>query len=379
MLAATTTLRLRAAALAAAALSLFLLAGCATGGQDAEQPAREPAPAEQAESAASEPAESPSPNNGTPDESNAVAPVEPESEMDDMKASTPITASTTVGEIMAMPEFGDFGRLLFPVDRPVNASATLEELANDGTYVWYSNLDGGQFARDLERLRADSATGQQVFYPIYSEAEVAADPSKRDTGLFFFRGDANAPFAIVNAGGGFAYVAALQDSFPHALEISELGANAFALIYRPDDPYGDLAKAVEFVYDHADELGVDREGYSLWGGSAGARMAATLGNSQYLHQLTGRSDFPQAAAVIMEYTGYSTVSRYDAPTFICVGTNDGIADYRVMSARAEALERLGIPTEVQVYEDLRHGFGAGYGTKAEGWIEDAVAFWMENR
>ena len=108
-------------------------------------------------------------------------------------------------------------------------------------------------------------------------------------------------------------------------------------------------------------------------------MAATLGNSQYLHQLTGRSDFPQAAAVIMEYTGYSTVSRYDAPTFICVGTNDGIADYRVMSARAEALERLGIPTEVQVYEGLRHGFGAGYSTKAEGWIEDAVAFWMENR
>ncbi|WP_369809515.1 alpha/beta hydrolase, partial [uncultured Adlercreutzia sp.] len=149
-----------------------------------------------------------------------------------------------------------------------------------------------------------------MFYPIYSEAEMAADPSKRDTGLFFFRGDANAPFAIVNAGGGFAYVAALQDSFPHALEISELGANAFALIYRPDDPYGDLAKALEFVYDHADELGVDREGYSLWGGSAGARMAATLGNSQYLHQLTGRSDFPQAAAVIMEYTGYSTVSRY---------------------------------------------------------------------
>ena len=276
-----------------------------------------------------------------------------------------------------MPEFGDFGRLLFPVDRPVDTSLTLDEIARNGTYVWYSNLDGSRFAEALERLRADAAAGRRIFYPIYNDAELAADPSAQDTGLFFFHGEPAKPFAIANAGGGFAYVAALQDSFPHALEISARGLNAFALIYRPYCPYDDLAKAIAFVHDHSEELGVSADGYSLWGGSAGARIAATLGNAVYLQQLTGRNDIPQAAAVIMQYTGYNSVSPYDAPTFACVGTSDGIADYRTMEQRADALERLGIPAEIEVFDGLRHGFGVGYGTKAEGWLDDAIAFWRE--
>ena len=38
-----------------------------------------------------------------------------------------------------------------------------------------------------------------------------------------------AKFAICNAGGGFAYVGAMHDSFPHALEISKKRYNAFAV------------------------------------------------------------------------------------------------------------------------------------------------------
>ena len=126
-----------------------------------------------------------------------------------------------------------------------------------------------------------------------------ANPELRNTGLFFFRGNSNAPFAICNAGGGFSYVGAMHDSFPHALELSKQGYNAFALIYRPGDAYEDLARAITYICDHADELGVQRDGYSLWGGSAGARMAATLGNSANLRSLTGRTDLPQASVVIM--------------------------------------------------------------------------------
>lgn len=74
----------------------------------------------------------------------------------------------------------------------------------------------------------------------------------------------------------------MYDSFPHALEISKAGYNAFALIYRPDYAYKDLAIAITYVTDHAEELNVNPENYSLWGGSASARMAATLGNSNYL-------------------------------------------------------------------------------------------------
>ena len=153
--------------------------------------------------------------------------------------------------------------------------------------------------------------------------------------------------------------------------------DAFALIYRPDDPYSDLAKAIEFIYDHTEELEVDVDYYSLWGGSAGARMAATLGNADNLNALTQRSDIQQAGAVIMQYTGYNASSPTDAPTYACVGTNDGIANYRTMQNRFEGLESYGIPTEFQAYEGLPHGFGIETGANAEGWIYDAVRFWEE--
>ena len=161
-----------------------------------------------------------------------------------------------------------------------------------------------------------------------------------------------------------------------------MGYNAFALIYRPgwDTAMEDLGRAITFIEDNADALGVAREGYSLWGGSAGARMAATLGNADYLAYYTGRSDLPQAAAVVMQYTGHNETSQSDAPTYACCGTSDGIADWRMMQSRLNTLtNRYGIPTEFHSYSGLSHGFGLGTGTVAEGWINDAVAFWEANR
>ena len=108
-------------------------------------------------------------------------------------------------------------------------------------------------------------------------------------------------------------------------------------------------------------------------------MAATLGNANYLRQYTKRADIPQASAVIMQYTGYTDASASDAPTYACVGTNDGIASWRTMQNRLNTLTNsYGIKTEFHSYNGLPHGFGLGTGTVAEGWINDAISFWEEN-
>ena len=104
-------------------------------------------------------------------------------------------------------------------------------------------------------------------------------------------------------------------------------------------------------------------------------MAAALGNSIYLQQFTGRTDLPQAAAVVMQYTGYTDANSHDAPTYACVGTADGIASWRTMRDRLQRLEGMGIDTEFHAYERLPHGFGLGTGSVAEGWHTDAVRFW----
>lgn len=309
---------------------------------------------------------------------NTETPIDHNGGSNNAPADNKFTENSTVAEVISAPAFEDFGYLLFPVDRNVSPSMTLADISSSNVYVWYSHIQSDKTVEIINRLYNDAIAGKQIFYRMYSDAEIAADPSKADTGLFFFHGETGKPFAVTNAGGGFMYVGAMHDSFPHALEISNAGYNAFALIYRPDDPYSDLAKAIEFIHDNASELGVKTEDYSLWGGSAGARMAAVLGNKAYLKQLTGRDDIPQASAVIMQYTGYSDVSRYDAPTYVCVGSNDGIASWRTMQNRLQRLSEMGIPTEFHVYDGLGHGFGLGHGTVADGWINDALKFWQKN-
>lgn len=281
------------------------------------------------------------------------------------------TRSTPIADVMADSAFGDYGRLIFPMQTRYWSGNTLEQLR----LTYYDNIDPNMTVEIVNYMKSHVVEGETIFYDIYSDEEKRANADKRNTGIFFFRGRQGAPFAVCNAGGAFAYVGAMHDSFPHALELSKKGYNAFALIYRPNDAYEDLARAIEFIHDNSERLGVSKEGYSLWGGSAGARMAATLGNSSYLSQLTGRTDIPQAATVVMQYTGYFDANRYDAPTYVCVGTSDGIASWRTMQNRIERLEAFGIPTEFHAYNGLPHGFGLGTGTVAEGWINDAIRFW----
>ncbi len=283
------------------------------------------------------------------------------------------TADTPIEEVINDPVFGDYGRLIFPVDDWYYSGDTLGELS----LTWYNNIDPDKTVEIANYFHDQAAAGETVFYDIYTDEEKAADPEKEDTGLFFFRGEEGARFAICNAGGGFAYVGAMQDSFPHALELSKRGYNAFALIYRPGAQTAceDLARAISFVFENADELGVDTDCYSLWGGSAGGRMAAWLGS--YGPAAFGGDELPRPGAVIMQYTGHTDYTEDDPPTFACVGERDGIASWRTMQSRIDNLRALGIPTEFHHYPGLSHGFGLGTGTVAEGWLDQAVAFWEE--
>ena len=283
----------------------------------------------------------------------------------------PFTTSTPIQDVMDDPVFAGYGRLLFPVEDWYMSGDTLGDLQ----LTWYNNIDPEETVEIVNTLWQRANAGETVFYDIYTDEEKAADPEKEDTGLFFFKDKPGARFAVCNAGGGFAYVGAMQDSFPHALELSKRGYNAFALIYRPGAQTAceDLARAISFIFEHAEELEVDTDCYSLWGGSAGGRMAAWLGS--YGPAAFGGDDLPRPGAVIMQYTEHSDYTENDPPTFSCVGENDGIANWRTMQRRIEALDALGIPTEFHHYPGLPHGFGLGTGTVAERWLEEAVAFW----
>ena len=282
---------------------------------------------------------------------------------------------TTLIDVINHPAFEGFGRFLFPTgDGMPDANLTLQDAGALLPFHTYVDVDSSVDV--VNSLIAAVGKGETVFYDIYPAEDRASDPGKQDTGLFFFRGKPGAPMAIVNAGGGFNYVGSIHESMPHALELSRRGYNAFALQYRTggaEVACEDLAAALSFIFRNADELAVSTEGYSLWGGSAGARMAAYLG-SHGAEAYAGDA-LPRAAAVIMQYTAHTDFTPKDPPTYACMGEDDTIVDWRVMKSRMDALDAAGIPTEFHLYPQLGHGFGLGIGSTAEGWFDDAVAFW----
>ena len=288
----------------------------------------------------------------------------------------PYTEDTKVTDVINDEVFDGYGRLIFPVDMQISDNLTLKNI--NTILPWYSEINTDKTVEIVNYMKEKAGSGQQIFYDIYSDDEKKSDLDKQNTGLFFFKGNTGAKSAIVNAGGGFMYVAGMHDSFPHALELSKKGYNAFALIYRPGARTAceDLARAIAFLHEHADELGIDMSDYSLWGGSAGARMAAWLG--AYGTSAFGEKQYPKPAAVIMQYTGLSEVTGDEPPTYACVGTSDGIASYRSMENYISQIQQNGPNTKIEVFKGLSHGFGLGEGTVAEGWIDCAILFWEDN-
>jgi acetyl esterase/lipase len=286
-----------------------------------------------------------------------------------------INADTSLADIMNHPAFEGFGQFIFPQGRVASDTIPLRNMGGIGG----SYFDVETSVEVINSMISAVGNGETIFYDIYSAEEKAADPRKENTGLFFFRGEEGAPFSIHNAGGGFAFVASMQGSFPYALILSEEGYNAFALQYRVGGAQvacEDLAAAISFIFRNAEELRVSTDNYSLWGNSAGARMAAYLGS--YGPAAYGGDDLPRASAVSMECTGHIDYTENDPPTFAIIGENDRIASPSTMERRINQLQAAGIDTEFRIYPGLGHFFCLGKGTIAEGWIYDAIEFWEKH-
>lgn len=306
--------------------------------------------------------------------------VMPQSERAETTERRRLSATSTIGDVLRHPAFSGYARHILPWDdRLYDEAMRMSDIG--GLLPYHSAVDTGTVLGGLNRMIDEVAAGRHVFYDLYSEADRRDDPTKENTGLFFFRGRPGAPVAIVCPGGGFAYVGSVHEGFPYAVEINRQGYNVFVLKYRVGQggrvATQDLAAAVSFIFRNSEALNVATDGYSLWGSSAGARMAASIGS----HGVAafGGDDLPKPAAVVMAYTAHSDHSDSEPPTFVVVGSEDGIAPPSSMESRIAELKRLGTQVEYQKFPSVGHGFGTGTGTSAEGWITEATSFWERSR
>lgn len=290
-----------------------------------------------------------------------------------------ITTNDSVHHIVNHPAFRDFGQYLLPWDNSTNYYNT--PLNNISSLLpYHNNVKPGIVVGAINHMIDEINDGKTVFYDFYTEQQKQEEPSKKSTGLFFFRGKPEAPFAIVCPGGGFAYVGSLHEGFPHAVELSKKGYNAFVLKYRVGSEFQateDLAAAISYIFKKAEMFQVNAKNYSLWGSSAGARMVGNIALNGTVR--FGGYDLPKPNIVVIAYTGHTSFSENYPPVFITVSEDDRIVNVSAVDRRVENLKNAGIEVEYRKYKSAGHGFGLGVGTDAEGWIEYAIQFWENHQ
>ena len=289
----------------------------------------------------------------------------------------PLTLTQTVGDLANHPAFRGFGELLLPWD--ANARYYATSLSKVGSLMpYHGQVQPTVVLSAVNQLIKEVNGGQTIFYSFYSPQQKQQDTSKEQTGLFF-RSKPGAPFAVVCPGGGFSYVGSLHEGFPLAQQIGENNLNAFVIRYRIGSEQRateDLAAAIAYIIRNAEKLGVSPRDYSLWGGSAGARIVGNIA-LRGVADLGGGS-LPKPAAAVIAYTGQSTYSADFPPTFFTVAANDGIAKVETVERRVASLKAAGVEVVYRRYLTAGHGFGTGKGSDAEGWMDDALGLWKKH-
>ena len=285
-----------------------------------------------------------------------------------------LNKDSTIKELLTYPSIKEFSKFILPLEHGYNPNSKLKDIAY--LLPYHNNINTDTTLKSINYIIDRSEKGEEIFYKIYTDKEIKEDKSKANTGIFFFKGNKNAPFAIINAGGGFSYVGSIHEGFPYAIELNKRGYNAFVLQYRVEDGYRatqDLARAISYIIENKDLFEVDINNYSLWGSSAGARMVAAIGSRGLVP--FGEKKYTKPNTIVMLYTGLASFTLNDPPTFMAVGDRDGIANPRVVENRFNEMKKAGLKVEFHKYKNVEHGFGLGIGTSAEKWIDSAIKFW----
>ena len=63
------------------------------------------------------------------------------------------------------------------------------------------------------------------------------------------------------------------------------------------------------------------------------------------------------------------------PLYVIAAANDTLVPIAGTDRMVAGLQANGVVVQYQRLDTAGHGFGIGTGTEAEGWVDDAIAFW----
>ena len=134
----------------------------------------------------------------------------------------------------------------------------------------------------------------------------------------------------------------------------------------------DVAAGVKFIVDNAEELNVEVDNYIIGGFSAGGMTANMWSKKDNGY---GKYNLPKPGMSMMIYGYDENYLDEDFPkAFIRQCNNDQYFSHDAYYSYLDKLKTLNISYEAKMVNCI-HGFGLGTGTDAEGWIDEALAFY----
>ena len=205
------------------------------------------------------------------------------------------------------------------------------------------------------------------------------------------------PAVIICPGGGYEEVCFSGEGTPIMNFMEANGYVAFMLKYRVGRdgvypaPQEDLAKAIRYVREHAEEYGLDPENVMVLGGSAGGHLCASeamfyerpdkitlcypvISLEKEAHEgsakaLTGGKKELRTALSVEHL-----VRENYPPTFLWTCADDDCVPPSNTVRMGEALERAGGLHEMHVYPSGGHGCALAFSKSACDWSQEMLRF-----
>lgn len=285
-----------------------------------------------------------------------------------------------IQDVVDFPKFKGFGHLILPISSMSDLSVHLPDvyrIMNVHHNVYASNT-----IDSLNYLAHEVDLGNKVYYPIYNEGKIREDGSCKDSGLFFLKAKEKAPFAVVVPGGNDYYSSVIHEGLPLAINLHKRGYNVFVLSYRKRSVSvgsDDLATAIDYIMEHAEELNVAVKGYSLWGAGLGCQVVLNVTQNLYHRR---DCEYGKSVTNVLEYPIAYHSSQNDVPTVFVVGETDNIVNKTVLKSAVLNLKKMKLSSLYISVPKFGHAFGLGlekYSISSSDWITQSVEFWNENR
>ncbi len=223
---------------------------------------------------------------------------------------------------------------------------------------------------------------------------------------------------IVLPGGSYQHLAFDYEGTDVAEWLNHLGISAFVLRYRLGPKYRypvelwDAQRAIRYVRAHAEEFQIRPDRIGVWGFSAGGHLASTAGThfdngdhggSDAIDKQSSRPDFMILAypvitfeapyahlgslhallgekpdpALVDSLSNETQVTPQTPPTFLFHTTEDQVVPVQNSVFFYLALRRAGVPAEMHLYLQGRHGVGLAQNDPVLRSWPDRLADWLK--